>query len=218
MSQPAEGVVKFNLRFTSEAPLPASAVRELEAWRTLMRRLELVGQDPGRYEGFGFGNLSRRLEPWDAPAEKRRFLITGTQTGGLLQLGPQGYAVVTCCRPEENEVVAEGPVRPSAESLTHGSLYGADTSIRWVFHAHSPELWSRAESLGLPVTPEDIPYGTPELARAVRQMMEAPAVRREGILAVGGHEDGIFSFGSTAEEAGKALIGALARALSLEIQ
>ena len=117
-----EGVIKFDLRFTPAPPLPHESVRELNAWRTLLRRLGLVGKDPNRYGGFGFGNLSRRVEPFDTPPGERRFVITGTQTGGVDEMGPEGYALVLQCTPRDNRVIAQGPIRPSAEALTHATL------------------------------------------------------------------------------------------------
>lgn len=208
----AEGVIKFDLHFTPASPLPAEELRELGAWRTILRRLGLVGQDAARYGGFGFGNLSRRLS--NEPGEER-FIITGTQTGGAECLGPEGYAVVRECRPEANGVVAEGPVRPSAEALTHGTLYSLDPAVRWVMHVHSPEIWSRTAQLGIPRTSPGVAYGTAELAAEIRSLLSDPRVFRSRILSVQGHEDGIFVFGSGAEETGTVVLRHLARALML---
>jgi len=74
-----EGVIKFHLDFR-EGPAPAERLLlELNAWRARFLELGLIGQDPERYEGYGFGNLSRRL-----PGQgENAFLISGTQTGHL---------------------------------------------------------------------------------------------------------------------------------------
>jgi hypothetical protein len=210
-----EGVIKFDLRHTPAPPLPERELREIGAWRTILRRLELVGQDPSRYDGFAFGNLSRRLPPFEAPALQRRFVITGTQTGGMEILGPEGYALVLECNPGENSVFAEGPIRPSAEALTHGTLYALDPEIRWVMHVHSPEIWRRAETLSLPCTSKDAAYGSPELAAEIGNLLADPDVFERRILVLSGHEDGIFTFGSNAEDAGLVLLRNLANALQL---
>lgn len=211
---PLEGVIKFDLQFTPAPPLPEPEVREMGAWRTILRRLGLVGQTPGRYDGLGFGNLSRRLAPLDASASETRFVITGTQTGGVESLGAEGYAVVRECRPEANRVVAEGPVRPSAEALTHGTLYALDSSLRWVMHVHSPEIWERAAELGIPRTSAEAAYGTPELAEEIRRLLADRHAFDLRILAVTGHEDGVFAYGPSAEETGAVLLRYLAKALA----
>ena len=82
-----EGVIKFNLDFRA-GPAPAQhEVAELNRWRQRLYALGLVGQDPARYEGLGFGNVSVRCPGG--------FLVSGTQTGGLETLGPQHYARVS---------------------------------------------------------------------------------------------------------------------------
>jgi len=207
-----EGVIKFDLKFTSAPPLPPEDLREINAWRRILRLLGLTGQDPERYDGLGYGNISRLIEPFDAPAPRRRFVISGTQTGGLGDLNEEHYALVTECEPERNRVVAEGPIRPSSEALTHGTLYQADSSLRFIMHVHSPEIWRRAPELGVPLTDAKAAYGTPDMAAEVRRLLGEPSVRNGRIFAMGGHEDGLVAFGRTAEEAGTVLVNLLARA------
>ncbi len=198
-----EGVIKFQLDFT---PAPAVAdVGELNAWRDWLYERELLGQDPLRYEGYGFGNVSRRLTPAEMPPgaspEARAFVISGTQTGSLAHLGPEHYAVVLACFPAENRVVAEGPIQPSSESMTHGTIYAVDAAIRFVMHVHSPEIWRHADALGLPTTRADVPYGSPAMADEVRRLFAETDVAAQRIFAMAGHEDGVVSFGVTAREA-----------------
>ncbi|MBE0598562.1 MAG: class II aldolase/adducin family protein [Desulfuromonadales bacterium] len=210
-----EGVIKFELEFSAAAPLAQAELADLIAWRRILHLLRLIGRDPGRYGGYGYGNLSRRLPPQEAPAPLRRFVISGTQTGGLPELLPAHFAVVSECRPTANLVVAQGPIRPSAEALTHGAIYAADPQIRFVMHVHSPDLWHSAERLGLPVIGENASYGSPEMAAEVKRLLTATAAR-QGIFAMGGHEDGIFVFGVSAEEAGSILLKSLAQAFEYQ--
>ncbi|BCR04988.1 hypothetical protein DESUT3_20570 [Desulfuromonas versatilis] len=207
-----EGVIKFKLDFTLENPLPEDRLKEITAWRKLLFMLRLIGQDPARYGGFGFGNISNRIAPWDSPPNQRRFIISGTQTGGLPDLGPRHYTLVRECHWQENRVVAEGPVPPSSESLTHGTLYAMDDSIRFVIHVHSPEIWRNAGQLQIPVSAPEVAYGTPEMAEEILRILGDPIPRSKGILAMGGHEDGVVTFGRTAAEAGTCLIRYLALA------
>jgi hypothetical protein len=210
-----EGVIKFDLKFTSAPPLPPEDLREINAWRRILHLLGLTGQDPERYDGLGYGNISRLLEPFDAPASRRRFVISGTQTGGLSDLKEEHSALVTECEPERNRVVAEGPIRPSSEALTHGTLYQADPSLHFIMHVHSPEIWRRARELKIPLTDEKAAYGTPDMAAEVRRLLLQPSVRKGRIFAMGGHEDGLVAFGRTAEEAGTVLVNLLALAFQL---
>lgn len=209
-----EGVTKYDLDFRQGPAPEAAIVAQLNAWRRLMLALALTGRDPARYGGLGFGNLSCRIPPWEAPAVRRAFVVTGTQTGGLERLGPEHYTTVTHCQPEANRLAARGPVAPSSESLTHGALYAADPGIRWILHAHSPHIWQRAQALGVAITDPGVPYGTPEMARKVARVQRETGT--SGILSMGGHEDGILAWGGTGEAAGSLLISALARAYALE--
>ncbi|MDE2088738.1 MAG: class II aldolase/adducin family protein [Gammaproteobacteria bacterium] len=206
-----EGVTKFDLQFTSSAPLPFDELRALNAWRTIFHRLDLIGRDPLRYGGVGFGNVSGRLAPFDGPAP--RFAITGTQTGHLPVLDERHYAVVLATDPVRNRVVAQGPVPPSSESLTHGMLYKLDDEIRYVFHVHCPEIWRNAHALGIPVTDPSVAYGTPAMAAEIKRLFKAAGVGEQKVFAMGGHEDGVIAFGCSAQCAGTIIVRCLADAL-----
>jgi len=207
-----EGVIKYQLDFTLAPPLPPARIAELNAWRKIMYMTALIGQDPNRYGGYGFGNISCRLHATGVPGAQHPFIITGTQTGDCADLSPNDYVVVTGCFPAENRLIATGPVKPSSESLTHGTLYALDSSILWVVHSHSPHIWRHAAALGVPMT-GDVAYGTPEMADAVRRMYRDSDMAAQHIFGMAGHEDGIVTFGHTAEEAGFVMLGFLARAL-----
>ena len=58
-----EGVIKYTIEHSAAPPLPASDLAALNAWRKILNQLALIGQDPARYDGIGFGNISCRLEP-----------------------------------------------------------------------------------------------------------------------------------------------------------
>lgn len=211
--EPQEGVIKFDLQFTPAPPLSAIELTALNGWRRILFMLGLTGRDPQRYEGLSYGNVSLRLPPYAAPPLERPFVISGTQTGALPELAPENYAVVRSWDPQRNRVVAEGPVRPSSEALTHGALYALDSKLRCVLHIHSPLLWRHTVHLELPMTDPVAAYGTPAMAAEVARLYAEPQVRAGGILAMGGHEDGLVSFGASIEEAGTILVRWLARAL-----
>lgn len=203
-----EGVVKFQQTF-ERAPAPTARVlAELDAWRTTLHRAGLIGQDPARYGGAGYGNASAKVG-------RGRFVITGTQTGNVARLTPEHYTMVVRVLAEENRVWTEGPVAASSESMTHAAVYAADPSAKFVFHAHSPEIWHAARKLRLPITKKEVPYGTPEMAREVDRLFRTTKVGETKAFSMGGHEDGIITFGTTGEEAGLRMVGLLAEALAL---
>jgi ribulose-5-phosphate 4-epimerase/fuculose-1-phosphate aldolase len=215
-ARPVEGVVKFEAVHRPEpldARVYADVVRALCAWREVLARLRLVGQEPGRYEGAGFGNVSARVGArGEVVRGRRRFLITGTQTGGRPHLSTADFCIVEQYDLARNRVASFGPAPPSSESMTHGAIYDVAPAVRAVLHAHAPEIWRRARALRLPVTRDDVEYGTPEMAREVQRLYRETALPETRVFAMGGHEDGVVAFGRTADEAGEVMVRALARA------
>ncbi len=210
-----EGVIKFQTRHQSR-PLDrgrhGDLVCRLVAWRELLARTQLVGQDPGRYGGAGYGNVSGRVGAPSSPQGARAMLISGTQTGGIVHLGLQHFCVVERYDYRINRVDSHGPIEPSSETMTHGAIYDLGPHIRYVLHAHSPIIWRSASALRLPTTRRDVAYGTPEMAQEVARLWRETALAETKILAMGGHEDGVISFGRTLEEAGGVMFAQLARA------
>ena len=206
-----EGVIKFQLNFL-EGPAPAeSLLQELNAWRTRFRDLGLIGQDPERYQGYGFGNLSRRL-----PDQKdNAFLISGTQTGHLEHLQASHYATVQQCAPTANQLHASGQIRPSSEALSHGVLYQSNPDILWVMHLHNPDIFNNHQKLRLPCTDPAAAYGTPEMAAAIQGLAESRDNFGPALLVMGGHQDGILAFGSNVEETGEHVVRTLTKALQI---
>lgn len=211
-----EGVIKFDLEFSTSTATPSVDLRELNAWRRLLWQLELIGQDSKRYGGYGFGNVSQRIPADHAPVNKRQFIVTGSQTGALGRLDESHYVLVTEYDPEENRITATGPIPPSSESLTHGVIYNIDNKIHAVLHAHSPDIWHAADELNLPLTGTAVEYGTPEMAREVQRLFRDRDVRQRKIFIMRGHQDGVVSFGASAREAGGIMLDTLARSYALQ--
>jgi hypothetical protein len=210
-----EGVIQFEAeheRRDLESHRYGDLVCELVAWREIMALMGLLGQQPGRYEGAGYGNVSARIGPRSSGIGRRSFLITGSQTSGRGCIGLADFAVVDGYDYAANRVRSHGRVMPSSESLTHAAAYDASPLVRCVLHAHSPVLWQRRRSLGLPETDPSIPYGTPGMAAEVGRLYRESVLPERQILAMGGHEDGIVVFGRSPEDAGGVLLRWLARA------
>ena len=210
-----EGVIRFAVEHEERA-LESGRFRdlacELIAWREIMALTGLVGQDPARYDGAGYGNVSARVGPPGAAIGRRSFLITGSQTSAKRAIGLTDFAVVETYDYRHNRVHSRGSVMPSSEAMTHAAAYDASPIVRCVLHAHSPVLWRRRRELGLPQCDPDVEYGTPEMALEVGRLYRESVLSERGILAMGGHEDGILVLGRSAEEAGGVLLRWLARA------
>ena len=213
----AEGVIRFELEHRT-APLEprelAATAAVLAAWREVLARLRLVGRDPARYEGLGYGNLSARVGPFgDVGRGRRRFLVTGTQTGGRRHVTLTDFALVEQWDLVRNRVVSSGSLEPSSESLTHAAIYDIAPAARAVFHVHAPEIWRAAASLGIPVSRPEAQNGTTAMALEVQRLHRESTFASTGILAMGGHEDGVLAVGRTPPEAGEVLVRYFARAL-----
>lgn len=189
-----EGIIKFKLTL-KRAPAPEQAqFIALEKWRALFYKLGLIGEYPS--EKIGYGNLSSRLT-------KKAFIITGSQTGHLAHLQAHHYTKVIDCDLKKGLVSAEGLIPPSSESLTHYGIYESNSAIQYVFHVHHQKLWEILHNIDCDSISEDIQYGTQEMANAALKLLEN---KTSGIFLMKGHEDGIISYATTAEDAGKNLL------------
>lgn len=206
-----EGVIKFDLRYTRADARAGELPAALNTWRNRLRELGLIGQRPDRYDGAGYGNVSRRIGPADAPVGQRGFIISGTQTGALAELDARHYCVVTAWDIRHNRVTAHGPIQPSSEALTHRAVYDQDAGIQVVLHVHSPDIWQAAGRLGLVRSDPAVAYGTPAMAGEVNRLFRETQVRQTGILVMGGHVDGVIAFGGNEQTAGRLLLETLER-------
>lgn len=208
-----EGVIKYQLNHMQQPVNLSLSLTEINAWRTIAVRLDLIGQDPERYDNIGFGNISQRID-----AHSGQFIISGTQTGHIQHLSPEHYALVVKAEPHRNRLQSSGLCKPSSESLTHASVYAQDHSIQAVIHAHSPEIWKHTVALGLPHTNADVPYGTVEMATAVEQLFQSGKLTQISLFTMLGHEDGVIAFGKNMQEAACELIKYLSMAIGIEQQ
>ncbi len=206
-----EGAIQFayglNPLAELDEVLDADTFAVLRAWRRVLRRQGMLGRDPRRYGGLGFGNLSVR-----DPVDPRRFVITASQTGGARDLRQQDLVRIVSLSLARFWVEAEGRKPPSSETLSHAMVYAADDTVRWVFHVHSPEIWQQADVLGLPGTPAHVAYGSRIMADAVAALLQSESARPI-VFTTRGHGDGVFACGNDADATGLALLQALARGL-----
>jgi L-ribulose-5-phosphate 4-epimerase len=205
-----EGTIHF--AYALDAPVDAVAdphtMETLRGWRTVLKRLGLLGQDPARYEGLGFGNLSARDQA--RPAE---FVVTASQTSGAETLDDDGLVRIVRGDLARFWVDALGRQPPSSETLTHAMIYQADAGVNWIFHVHSPEIWRQTRALRLPATPEHVAYGSTAMVQAVAALLEQHSARPLAFTTLG-HQDGVFACGAGADDAGTILATLLARVLT----
>jgi len=206
-----EGVIKYTLDHISTVIDKDISITEINRWRTLLFKLQLIGQVKERYDGYGFGNISQRINPIHSTTDQ--FIISGTQTGGIEILTRQHYSHVLTAQPNKNYINSVGETKPSSEALTHASVYQQDKTIQAVIHIHSPEIWNNTEQLKLAHTPASIAYGTPAMAKEVEKLMCTEQLIKERIFSLLGHKDGIIAFADDLETAAMIIIRQFSKAI-----
>jgi len=188
-----DGIIKFKLNFNHkfQSFLVQDDINELDSYRCTCHKMNLIGVYPNshpEYPNIGFGNISKR---WTKDGQ---FVVTCSQTGHLEKLDPSNYTLVTDFSLEENTLWAKGINPPSSESLTHAAVYAVSgDDVNYVLHAHHEKLWKNASTLGCIFT-EDVPYGTPEMAREVQRVYQDYGVNK--LVSMKGHKDGLIIWGS----------------------
>ncbi len=186
-----EGYIKFNIDWRGGPPPDAKTVAELNRWRKPLYEAGLIGEYADL--GIGFGNISMR-------SGAGQFVISGTQTGHLDDLGPEHYALVMDYDIVANRVSCRGQVKASSESMTHAAIYELNPAITGVVHVHNAAMWNRLIDR-LPTTDPDVPYGTPAMAREFARLYANTDFADKGVAIMAGHDEGILSFGTDLTEA-----------------
>lgn len=186
-----EGYIKFQCNWANEEiQISEEILLSLERERSRLYKLGMIGMYP---DGVGFGNISVRTEG-------NSFLITGSATGQFNKLDQSHYSLVSAYNFANNFISCKGLTKASAESLTHAAVYEALPEVGAVVHVHCLWLWKRLLN-NYPTTSGDIEYGTPEMALAVQYLADEMGMSNEKIIIMGGHREGILSFGKNLEEA-----------------
>lgn len=190
-----DGYIKFRCEHTcadwgsKELPLCPElkqCILDLDKFRTLVYEQGFIGM----YEnGIGYGNLSHRF--------RDKFVITASATGSAKELGIDGYTLVTGIDLDQNTVRSTGPLPASSETMTHAAIYEASPKVRCVLHIHSRILFDALKESNALHTDENIVYGTPEMAKAIKAI--AAKHPSEGIAVMLGHDEGVIIYGLTAE-------------------
>jgi ribulose-5-phosphate 4-epimerase/fuculose-1-phosphate aldolase len=187
----AEGYVKYTAEHTMAPAIETPHWEELNHARTKLHEMGLIGATSN---GIGFGNLSVRVKDG-------QFLISGTATGVLPILNPGCYCLVTSFDVDDNRVVSTGPVKPSSETMTHGVIYRSCPGANCVIHIHSRVIFDGMIRNSRPATPESAAYGTPDIARAIEELVCHDSGKNEGSIILAGHDEGVIIYGPTVERA-----------------
>lgn len=198
-----DGVIKYDRsNFTQCEPLKYSEFAILETWRSQLFKLNLIGEYP--IEQVGFGNMSEAINYKDlSDFHGTQFVITGTQTGKHSKLTGEHYTRVLSYDIAHQKIQVMGPVEASSEALTHAAIYEANSEIKAIFHIHSKEIWQGMITDHLPATHQDIPYGTLEMANAVKDLIASSS---HGVICMKGHEDGVIAYAENAQKAGELIL------------
>ncbi|MEI6277026.1 MAG: class II aldolase/adducin family protein [Prolixibacteraceae bacterium] len=192
MHEPGEGYIKFDCHLTKEKiDIQSELFEPLNHWRSAVWDKGMIGVYP---DGIGYGNISIRVPGTDS------FYISGTATGSIPVLDPAYYSLVERCNPTLNAIWCRGMIRASAESMSHAAIYAANSDVGAVVHIHNRQLWEKYLD-ELPTTDPNVAYGTPDMAFEIDRIMTLPATLLKKIFVMGGHEEGLVSFGKTVEEA-----------------
>ncbi len=192
-----EGYIKFDSRWRKTGPLDNAEIESLNRWRRPLYDAGLIGHY--KEHGIGFGNLSVRA------AAQRQFIISGSQTGHLPDLGAEHYALVEDYDIDRNRVYSIGAREASSESMTHAAIYELDPEIGAVVHVHSEAMWAGLKGSAA-TTDAEVAFGTPEMAREFRRLFRETDFQKTGIAVMAGHDSGLISTGSNVQEAAERIL------------
>lgn len=186
-----EGYIKFDIQWEKAPPVPENLDQIIQV-RNRLYQQRLIGF----YEEHqvGYGNISV------LSASPPQFIVSGTQTGHIPQLGKEHFTIATAWDLDANSLSCVGPVKASSESLTHAAVYACSPEIKAVIHVHHLELWQWMLSR-YPSTDPAVPYGTPEMAGEVTRLYATTNLPECAAFSMAGHEEGIFTFAEDLQEA-----------------
>lgn len=183
-----EGYIKYSAEWIkTNIEISDSVLNKINFYRSKLIAAGLIGKIPN---GPGFGNISVRTQ-------NNKFIITGSDTGGLKTLEKSHLAEVFKVDIKNNKVWCKGLTVASSESMSHYAIYKVKHEINSVIHIHSSKLW-KIFMEKFTVTDKHISYGTPELAYEITNKCKT---NNDKIIVLGGHVDGILIIGETIKSA-----------------
>ncbi len=190
-----EGVIKYHCHWIKHKLIYFESFEYLNDWRNCLYNKGLIGVNA---EGIGYGNISIRFY-------QNQFIISGSGTGNIELLSKEHYSLVKNYNIKKNSLTALGPLKASSESLTHAAVYQSDSSVNAVIHVHHFGLWKKYLNL-LPTSNPSVEYGTPAMANEIKNLLINTDLPVKKIMIMGGHQEGILTFGNDLDEAGQVLL------------
>jgi len=184
-----EGYIKYTCDWLKQdIAISVKTIQELNLYRSLLIKWGMIGKIP---EGPGFGNVSVRHNNYS-------FYITGTNTGHKPVLTQHEIALVTEVDSNKNYLSCIGLTQASSESMSHHAVYNTLPAIGAVIHIHHKKMW-KYYLHKIPTTPVFVLYGTPEMAHEITSNVLSHPQNK--VIILGGHQDGLLSFGTDLKEA-----------------
>jgi len=136
-----------------------------------------------QYEGGSSGNLSVRNS--EHPTQ---FFITASYTDLSSTLTESDFCEITNIDFENFTLAYNGCRPPSSESMMHGAIYANFPQINAILHGHSQSILDTADSLHIPQTREEAPYGTIKIVEMLREIWHLGnflILKNHGFIALG---------------------------------
>lgn len=176
--------IAFSAVFRTKNPPNDVKIAQLAQWGRKFREAGMVRETEG--------NLSFRT--------RLGFVISGTGVA-LDALAPDTVSEVTgvVYGLNKTSVYVKGAVVPSSETILHAQIYDERPDVNAIFHVHDLQVMKRAQKLGIPVTGDEKPAGTQELAQEAVSLLKVNKGARYFVLK--GH--GTVALGVSLDEVGK---------------
>jgi ribulose-5-phosphate 4-epimerase/fuculose-1-phosphate aldolase len=189
--------IKFKTNFLSKEIPNEKEIEELKNWCNQFQKNNLTPE----FQGASVGNLSTRIEDY--------FIITASVVKSKDNLKNDSFVRVINYDVYNNVFFVEGMLEPSSESIMHFLIYNTRDDVNAIFHGHSDLILKNAAKLKIPVTKNEQPPGTMELANEVLDVLG-----NNNIIII--KNGGFVSLGGTMKEAGDLAIKILKKAQSLK--
>jgi len=125
---------------------------------------------------------------------------------GLVGVYPDGIGFGNIrMRWKENTFLISGSATGGLATLNE-SHYSLVTNYNLSTNTVTCESPVKALIHQVPTSSENIPCGTSEMADEIKRLFDETTVSTEEIIVMGGHQEGVISFGKDLEEAGNILI------------
>ena len=185
--------IVFGAVFLEKNPPADAKVAQLAEWGKRFRTAGLVRDTEG--------NLSFRT--------RLGFIVSGAGVA-LDALTPETVAEVTgvVYGLNKTSVYLKGVLVPSSETILHAQIYEERPDINAIFHVHDTRVMKQVGKLGIPVTGEEKPAGTQDLAQEAVNLIKFNKNARYFVL----KNHGCVAIGATMDEVGKLVEEMRARA------